>query len=357
MGFAQANGPAAMGHFTGDQFPFYYSLATQFPIGDRYFCSLMGPTGPNRRFLLAATALGLASDANEISATDAPNGTIFDRFDAHGITWRDYFPDLPTPGLFLTDITNNPNNYFGVNQFLTDAAAGQLPQFSLIDPYDNESEESGDVSIGEAFAARMIQAVMSSPNWPSTVLFLVYDENGGWYDHVPPVPAPRPDDVAPDITAPDCEADGGPCTQPGGFDFTGFRVPCTVISPFARRDYVSHVVHDHTSLLKFVETKWNLPAMTYRDANASNMCDFFDFHGRPPFLEPPELASPLNPFVGPLPAHSDGPDSGPFHPIANSVDADTLPPAQFHVSTPPVQIPRGRGFSGFNPFSNGNSRR
>jgi phospholipase C len=285
--------------------------------------------------LVAATALGdVTTGPEEISGTDAPNGTIFDRFDAHGITWRDYFPDLPTPGLFLPDLTKNPNNFFGANQFLADAAAGQLANFSIIDPYDAESEESGDVSIGEAYAARMIEAVMSSPNWPTTVMFLVYDEHGGWYDHVPPVPAVRPDSVPPNITVPP--------DQPGGYDFTGFRVPCVVISPFARRNFVSHVVNEHTSLLKFIETKWNLPAMTFRDANASNMFEFFDFHGRPPFLEPPRVASPLNPFLGPLPAHSDGADAGPFHPIANAVDANSLPPAAFRVSSPPVNPPRGR---------------
>ena len=98
-------------------------------------------------------------------------------------------------------------------------------------------------------------------------MFLVYDEHGGWYDHVPPQPAVRPDDVPPEITVPP--------DQPGAYDYTGFRVPCVVISPFAKRDFVSHVVHEHTSLLKFVETKWNLPAMTYRDANAQDMLEFF----------------------------------------------------------------------------------
>ena len=181
-----------------------------------------------------------------------------------------------------------------INQFLTDAAAGQLPQFSLVDPYTNYSEEDGDISIGEAFAARIIGAVLASPNWSRTAMFLVYDEHGGWFDHVPPQPRVRPDNVPPEITVPP--------DQPGGYDQTGFRVPCVVISPFARRDFVSHVVHDHTSLLKFMETKWNLPAMTYRDANATNMFEFFDFHGPPAFAEPPSLAAPLNPFVGPLPA-------------------------------------------------------
>jgi phospholipase C len=329
LGFAQNCGPASMGHFTKDQLPFYYSLAGQFPIGDRYFCSVMAQTYPNRRFLIAGTALGdVSTNASGISSTDAPNGTIFDRLDAFGITWKDYFPDIPTAALFLPTYMNNLTNgkMAPINQFLTDAAAGQLPQFSLVDPYVNYSEENGDVSIGEAYAARIITAVLEAPTWSQTAMFLVWDEHGGWYDHVPPQPAVRPDDVPPEITVPP--------DQPGAYDYTGFRVPSVVISPYAKQDFVSHVVYDHTSILKFLETKWNLPAMTYRDANAQDMLDFFDVHAkRPPFAEPPKLKAPLNPFVGPLPAGSGAPG---FHPIATGVLASTLPPARYRRSHPPT---------------------
>jgi phospholipase C len=328
MGFAQNCGPASMGYFTEKQLPFYYSLASQFPIGDRYFCSVMAQTYPNRRFLIAGTALGdVSTDSSGISQTNAPNGTIFDRFDAYGITWKDYYPDIPTAALFLPNYLNNQKNgrMAPINQFLTDAAAGQLPNFSLVDPYVNYSEENGDVSIGEAYAARIIGAVLDSPNWSSTAVILVWDEHGGWYDHVPPQPAIRPDDVPPEIDVPP--------DQPGAYDFTGFRVPCVVVSPFAKADHVSSVVYDHTSILKFVETKWNLPAMTYRDANAHNMLDFFQLRGkRPPFAEPPIVNAPLNPFIGPLPANSASPG---FHPIATGVPASQLPPPRFRVSKPP----------------------
>ncbi len=326
MGFARTCGPASMGYFTREQLPFYYSLAERFPIGDRYFCSVMAQTYPNRRFLIAATALGdVSTNGTGISARDAPNGTIFDRLDAHGITWKDYYPDVPTAALFLPVYLDHKKNMAPINQFLSDAAAGRLPQFSLVDPYTDYSEEGGDVSIGEAFAARVIEAVLHSPNWAKTAMFLVYDEHGGWYDHVPPRPAVRPDNVPPEITVPP--------DQPGSYDYTGFRVPSVVISPFAKRDFVSHVVHDHTSLLKFVETKWNLPAMTYRDANAHNMLEFFDLTAsRPPFAEPPVLKAPLNPFVGPLPASS---FSSGFHPIAKGVRASTLPPHAYRLSKLP----------------------
>jgi phospholipase C len=327
MGFARACGPASMGHFTGTQLPFYYSLASHFPIGDRYFSSVMGQTYPNRRFLIAATALGdVATNSTGISSKDAPNGTIFDRLETYNITWKDYYPDLPTAALFLPEYSAHVHDgrLAPINQFLADAAAGQLPQFSLVDPYTDFSEEDGDISIGEAYAARIIGAVLASPNWSKTAMFLVYDEHGGWYDHVPPRPIVRPDSVPPEITVPP--------DQPGAYDFTGFRVPCVVISPFAKRNFVSHAVHEHTSLLKFVETKWNLPAMTYRDANAPDMLEFFEFSGNPPFAHPPALHTPLNPFTGPLPVSSSAPG---FHPLATGVQAATLPPAKYKVRRPP----------------------
>jgi phospholipase C len=345
QGFAQNCGPASMGYFSNDQLPFYYSLAGQFPIGDRYFCSVMAQTYPNRRFLIAGTALGdVSTGASGISSVDAPNGTIFDRFDTYGITWRDYYPDIPTAALFLPNYLDNTTNgkMAPINQFLTDAAAGQLPQFSLVDPYVDYSEESGDVSIGEAYAARIIGAVLDSPDWATTAMILVWDEHGGWYDHVPPVPAIRPDDVPPEITVPP--------DQSGAYDYTGFRVPCVVISPYAKQNFVSRTVYDHTSILKFVETKWNLPAMTYRDANAADMLDFLDVHRkRPPFADPPEVSAPLNPFVGPLPASSSAPG---FHPIAVGVEASTLPPAHYRRKRPPKEgglLSAGHGTQGVQP--------
>jgi hypothetical protein len=116
------------------------------------------------------------------------------------------------------------------------------------------------------------------------VVPIAYDEHGGYYDHVPPPPALAPDAIPPDVPA-------GESTY-NGFAQYGFRVPCAVISPYARPRYVSHRVFDHTSICALVEAKWNLPAMTYRDANAANMLDMLDLR-RPHFAEPPTLAEPL----------------------------------------------------------------
>jgi phospholipase C len=321
-----------MGYWTGDDLPFYHSMARQFPIGDRYFCSVMAQTYPNRRFLIAGTALGnISTDVTGISTTDAPNGTIFDRLNRYGISWKNYYPDVPTCALFEPVLFNNRDKAVHVSQFFSDAASGSLPAFSLVDPYTNYSEEDGDITVGEAYAALVVDAVLQGPAWPKTALIWVYDEHGGWYDHVPPRPAVKPDNVPPNLSAGDL---------PGAYDYTGFRVPCCVVSPWAKKGYVSHQTFDHTSILRLIENKWNLPALTFRDANARNMLDFFDFTAsRPPFAEPPALHPPKNPFssAAALPVSSlSAADLAQFHPVCTDLPNGSLPPAGATVSSPPA---------------------
>ena len=285
MGFVKACNPSAMGYWTGEDLPFYHSMARTFPVGDRYFSSVMAQTYPNRRFLLAATALGnVATDASGITK-DAPTARSSSGSTPTGSAGATTTPTCrarPSSCPCTSPIRTTADR--PLRAVLHRRRLGNLPAFSLVDPYTNYSEESGDISIGEAYAATIVDAVLKSPAWDKTALIWTYDEHGGWYDHVPPVPAVPPDDVAPEITVPP--------DQPGGYDYTGFRVPAVVVSPWARRNHVSHVVYDHTSILKFVESKWNLPAMTYRDANANDLTDFFDFGAaRPPFAEPPPLAT------------------------------------------------------------------
>jgi phospholipase C len=127
---------------------------------------------------------------------------------------------------------------------------------------------------------QQIDALVKSPAWKSSALFITYDEHGGLYDHVPPPPA-----CAPDSTPP------AEHPEVGGFDRLGFRVPLILISPYAKRNFVSHVVHSHTSILRFIEAKLALPAFTARDANSDAMLDLFDFehpdYTVPSFTEPP----------------------------------------------------------------------
>ena len=286
-GFVRASGSVAMGYWTGDDLPFYYALARTFPLCDRWFGSCLAQTYPNRRFLLAGTAAGIVSTSVEaLTAPPPPNGNVMERLDAHGITWRDYYSDLPGVGVLLDYAVDHAQNLSPIAQFFTDAAAGTLPAVSFVDPvFDEESEENPqDIQVGEAFAARVINAAMAGPGWPKTVLIWLYDEHGGYYDHVPPPRAVAPDDIPPDITVPP--------DMPGGYDRYGFRVPAVVVSPFARRNHVSHRVRDHTSVLKLIQTKWNLPAMTLRDANADDLLDCLDFRRPPAFLDPPPLPAP-----------------------------------------------------------------
>ena len=294
-GFIKAanGGTGSMSYWMPEDLPFYDSLARAFPICDRWFCSVMAQTFPNRRFLQAATSIGIVStNVNEVLATpDAPNGLIWDRLNDAGITWKDYAIDLADILLFPNFYQANTSHVFTIDDFLTDCVNGTLPQVSIISPGNAaySEERPNDIQLGEAYSSMVVNAVMQSPQWSTTALFFTYDEHGGYYDHVAPPAAPAPDSIAPRITAPP--------DQPGVFDRLGMRVPGFVISPFARADYISHVVHDHTSILKFIETKWNLEALTYRDANADDLLDCFDFDAVP-FAEPPELAAAGVPSTG-----------------------------------------------------------
>ncbi len=288
QGFVTSTSAEAMGYFTKEDLPFSCGMASTFPIADRYFCSTMAQTDPNRRYLIAGTSLGLIDDT--FPPALPPNGVIFEQFNKHGITWKDYYSTLPTLGVFLPLISDQTlvKGLAHIDQFYVDAAAGNLPFYSLVEPnYDEQSEENPqDIQFGDQFVGKVVNAVMSSPNWPKTMLIWTYDEHGGYYDHVPPPAAIPPDDVPPALVAGD---------PPGGFDRYGFRVPCAVVSPYAKENYVSHTVYDHTSILKTVEEKWNLPALTRRDANANSLFDMLDFDTKPAFLKPPKLPAAADP--------------------------------------------------------------
>jgi phospholipase C len=290
-GFVRSDsGPVAMAYWTGDDIPFYYGLAGTFPVCDKWFGSVLAQTYPNRRFLLAATALGtINNDFKYVTdGPQPPNGTIMDLLNRHTIPWRDYYSSLPSVGLYLPVLSANADKVVNIDQYYADAAAGTLPAFSLVEPnFDQYSEEnSDDITRGESFSSKVVSSAMQGPGWSKTMLIWCYDEHGGYYDHVPPPAAVPPDNVAPML---------GPGDPPGGYDRYGFRVPAVVVSPYAKRDYVSHVVHDHTSILSFLETKFNLPALTERDAHADNLLDCLDLTGDPAFARPPTLPAPKNP--------------------------------------------------------------
>ena len=329
-----AAGPVAMAYWNADDVPVLSSLASTFPLADRWFQSVLGQTDPNRRYLIAATSAGMTDDI-QISATGLDergivqdttlplpsNGTIFDLLSAFDISWTCYTASWPTgttsslypdEDLALTEV-----NEKALDDFFTDAAAGSLPAFSFLDEdYTTQSQENPqDIVVGEQLIYDVVTALADSPNWDSTMLILNYDEHGGYYDHVAPPAALAPDAVPPIV-------------EPGqktydGFERLGFRVPAVVISPYSRPDWVTHTVYDHASVLAMIESKWNLPAMTWRDANANDLTDFLDpvalANTEPRSFDDicPNLASP---------APSNCPAVAPTLPLEGTYGKTPLPP-------------------------------
>jgi phospholipase C len=283
---ADPHGSRAMGFYDEHDLPFYYALYARFAMGDRYFSSVLSSTYPNRFFLLAATAFGHVRNDVSLSGNDFSQRTIFNVLDEAGVSWKVYFSQVPFALLFGYVRNQRLENLVPIAQFYADAQSGDLPDVAFIDPQflggpneENDEHPPANPQVGEAFVAGVVNALFESPAWPSSALFVTYDEHGGYYDHVPPPEACVPDDIAPLLQTGDV---------PGQFDRYGIRVPFVAVSPYAREHFVSHRVYDHTSILRFIETRFDLPALTRRDANADPMLELFDFD-RPPFLVPPSL--------------------------------------------------------------------
>ncbi|MGZ4190596.1 MAG: alkaline phosphatase family protein [Actinomycetota bacterium] len=285
-GFVVTSGVEAMGYYTEDDLPVTHALAKVFPVCDRWFASTMCQTFPNRMVMFAGTSQGsITTDVPERAGASPPaGGTIFDRLNAAGISWKNYFVEIGDSMLWgPAQAAAYAPHVTSVAEFFVDAATGQLPSLSVITPEAEEASEENpqNVSLGEAYVWAIANAVLTSPAWSSTMLLITYDEHGGYYDHVPPVAVPNPDGIHPATSN----------YLPDDFTYTGFRVPTIVVSPWARRHHVSHTVYDHTSLLAFLERKWGLAPLTRRDAAAANMLDLFDF-SRPAFATPPSIPQP-----------------------------------------------------------------
>ena len=280
-------GSRTMGYYDRTDLPFYYSLYSTFATDDRYFEPVLGPTYPNRFYLLAGTSFGHIQNDTP-PAGGWPQTTIFDRLGAAGISWKIYYAQFPF-GDFFSYVQQHMDHVAPISQYYADAAAGTLPDVSFVDPIfigppNTESDEhpSSDIQVGQSFVYGVINALESSPNWSDSAFFLTYDENGGYYDHVAPPAAAVPDNIPPMLQSGDTQA---------SFDRDGFRVPVVVVSPYSKRHYVSHVVDDHTSILKFIETRYGLPPLTARDAAADPMLDMFNFT-KANFATPPTFAAP-----------------------------------------------------------------
>lgn len=301
LNFTDVNGLRGMSYYDDASLPYYYFLASNFATSDRWFSPVMTRTQPNRMYSLAATSAG---HVYPLTQGVLSNQTIFDLLQAHGISWKVYVTDLEHATPPIQDSAINmfatakkyPNNIVSVSEFLTDVANGTLPSVSYIDPgYDSgldehpgldDNQPGGSIEAGAHYVSTLVNAFMQSPSWQDSVMILTYDEGGGFFDHVAPQPAVSPDGIKPiDLlqgpppNGPDIcvKADGPTCD----FVYTGYRIPLMVISPFSKKNYVSHTVADYTAWLKLVETRFGLPSLTKRDAAQIDMTEFFDFTNVP----------------------------------------------------------------------------
>jgi phospholipase C len=309
-----------MGYYNRSDLPYYYALADAFTICDNYFCSVLGPTDPNRLYTMAASidpdgknggplleslVVNRASFYGHLTYTTMP-----EQLQTRGISWKVYSsPDVAIANGILS---NNVLSYFKNFQdpssvlhrnafgpqfptdFLSDIATGNLPQVSWLIPSVVASEHPPAPSLfGESTVSLIVSALAANPGlWAKTVLFVTYDENGGFFDHVPPVTAPAgtPGEYVTAPSVPDASAIGNPpISGPIGL---GFRVPMTIVSPFSRGGFVTSDLFDHTSVLRFLETLFgaevpNLSA--WRRATVGDLTSAFNLKAPDPSI--PNLPS------------------------------------------------------------------
>jgi phospholipase C len=277
----------------------YFQMAEAYTFADRMFQTNQGPSFPAHQFIIAGTSAPTASSdlfasnnpflpsgaeasvvgcmaaadvrvnlidpAGDESASQYPcfeHPVLSDLLDAKAIGWRYYSPSagsIWTAPNAIQHIQTGPdwaNVIINGTQVLSDVAGGQLPSVSWVIPTGQASDHAGfNDGSGPSWVASVVNAIGSSPDWSTTVIFITWDDWGGWYDHV----APRIYD---------------------SYEY-GFRVPLIVVSPYARPGYVSHVTHDFGSILKFIEENFNLPSLGYADTRADNLSDCFDFGQTP----------------------------------------------------------------------------
>ena len=261
-----------LGYYGPADIPVWASIANQATVFDHYFCSVLGPTYPNRWYMHAATSGGRTS--NDFPTDDPMAGfretTIWDRCNAAGVSWAYYYSNLPFVGLYGADfVLPNLANIRHVSSFYADAEAGRLPNVCFVDPFftveglANDDHPHADIRLGQQFLAGIVRSFADSRHWQSGALFINYDEWGGFFDTVVPGRA-KDDDRKSDVLADD-------------FSQLGFRTPATVISPYAKRGAIAKHTYDHTSILKFIEWRFGMAPLTKRDASARNIGEVLDF--------------------------------------------------------------------------------
>ncbi len=324
-GAADTRGIRAMGFYNGADLPLPYWFATQFATSDRFYAPAPLQTEVVRLWAIAATSDGFVHPLAETNS-HASSTTIFQLLDSAGISWKIYSHDKDSFGQLITELRDfqpygltQDIHIFPMSQYFTDLQNGTLPQFAYIEPgfdsnLDEHPGEGTDIQVGAKYVGSLITALMNSSSWKDSIFIEAFDEGGGLFDHVGPMidgqpiqelaagpngqavgPGKYASDAqimhvpSPDGISPQSLHDGDP---EGNFMRTGFRVPVMIVSPFSKPHYVSHTPMDYTAVLKFVETRFQLPNLTQRDAAQPDMFEFFDFVNAPN-LNPP--APPTQP--------------------------------------------------------------
>ena len=305
-----SNDVFSIGYYTAADIPFYAALAKNYTTLSSYFPSILGPTFPNRLFLHAAQTDRLD---NSLTPTTLPS--IWDELAGAGISAKYYYNNVSFLALWGVKYVPISASY---SNFLSDAASGNLPAVSFVDPIytilddgtGNDDHPHADIRYGDYFLSRTFQAVAKGPAWSSTVFIVNFDEWGGFFEHVPPPRASAPNNVDPDIV--------------NGKTLLGFRVPTVIASPFTRGNpktpRVINTVFDHTSVLKLIEWRFGLPPLTARDASSDvgNIMTALDLTH--PNAKLPSLPSPSKPQTGPciiIPGAA-SPSGTPFGRLAQS---------------------------------------
>jgi phospholipase C len=283
------NDEFALGYYAEGDLGFIQDAAKGFTTFDHFHCSLMGSTLPNREYMHAAQSYGNQDNALPPQVPGYETGfpfetTIWYALQQAGVSHQYFHVDLPVSALWGAkglSVTATVADYFAA------CAAGTLPNVSFVDPYfacsvgegpgaSGDEHPHGDVRMGQAYMADVVHAFMESPQFARGALFIVYDEWGGFYDHVAP---PRVPDLRNDA---DINKDYG---------LMGFRIPALVVSPYVRRGFVSHTTFGFESILKMIEYRFGMGPLNTRDEHARNIASAFDWRTKPR-LAPPDLPRP-----------------------------------------------------------------
>jgi len=314
----------AIGYYLKDDLPFTGPAASSFQTYDRFFCSIMASTYPNRHYMWAAQGGGFKNNNVPAGTLGHPWETIFDRANGKGVTATYHSSDLPFSALYGTRGLSwtRPTQA----EYYTRCATGTLPPITYVDPpfldggggdgVSADDHPHGDIRLGQAFISDVIGAFMESPQWKRGALFLVYDEWGGFFDHVPP---PR---------VPDQREDARNSGEDWGQ--MGFRIPAVVFSPYVKRGAVSHATCGFESILKMISYRHDLGFLNKRHRYAFNIGRTFDWEN--PDFSVPKLPDPEG--AATAPCRLGGSSSNPLQDLAGRSEPRSLRDLAEEVSAP-----------------------